>query len=160
MFTNISSTDYLVTVTISLAIYYLFIGIKYYSDELKEWLSGKRKLKLNLAMHINSGGKNIFYNEENNDQKNASFKEITEEEFEDVNRLIAAVKATITNASQKEMELQELKQNLHQVLKEYSSPGIYSIRSSINELISSECQKYGLVTLGEDEVDLLWKDLM
>lgn len=160
MFTNISWTEYLVTVTISLASYYLFIGIKFYSDELKELLSGKRKLKLKPAMHINSSGKNIFYHKENNDQQNASFKEITEEELEDGKHLIKRVKTIFADASQKEMALQELKKNLHLALKEYSSPGISSVRSSINELILSESQKYGLVTLTEDEVDLLWEDLM
>jgi len=44
------------------------------------------------------------------------------------------------------------------VLKEYPSVRYSPLRSSINELIVSECQKYGAVTLNEDEVELLWKE--
>lgn len=158
MLTNISWTDYIVSVIIILTIYYLFIVIKYYSNELKELLSGKRKLKLKVAPHINTKDKNFFYNEENISQIDASFKEIREEGFEDVKQLIERVKIAVANACQKEMNLEELKSSLHRIIKEYPFLRTSSLRSSINELVLSESQKYGLVTLKADELDWLWKD--
>ncbi len=49
MLKNISWTDYLIVVAIALAIYYLFVGVRYFSTEIKELLSGKRKLRFRAA---------------------------------------------------------------------------------------------------------------
>ena len=40
MFTNISWADYLVVITLLLTVYYLVIGIRFYSHELRTFLSG------------------------------------------------------------------------------------------------------------------------
>ena len=49
MFTQISWTDYLLAVSILLAIYYLFVGVRYFSGDLKALLAGKRKLTLKTS---------------------------------------------------------------------------------------------------------------
>lgn len=158
MFTNISWTDYLMAVVLLLAIYYLFVGIRYYSGELKDLLSGKRKLNLKTVIPKNLNDENLRYDEEDSHPADASFEETMDEEFNEVEHLIERLKSVIADASQRKLIPQEFKQYLGMVLKEYPSVKYSPLRLSINELIISECQKYETVTLTEDEVDLLWKD--
>ena len=156
MFTNISWTDYFIAVTILLAIYYLFVGIRYYSRDIKDLLSGNRKLNLKTALANNSKGE--YLTREENFRPSETFEETTDKEFTQVEHLIERLKTLIADASRRKMISQEFKQYLSLVLKEYSTVKNSSLRASVNELIVSECEKYGTVTLKEDEVDLLWKD--
>lgn len=160
MFTNISWTNYLVTVIILLAIYYLFVGIRFYAGDIKDLLSGKRKLSLKTALPFNSKGEYPLAPEGNIHPSEASFEETADKEFTEVEHLIERLKALIADASRRKMIPQEFKQYLSLVLKEYPSVKNSSLRASVNELIVSECEKYGTVTLTEDEVDLVWKDSM
>lgn len=157
MFTNISWMDYFITVTILLAIYYLFVGIRFYAGDIKDLLSGKRKLNLKTALPFNSKGEYPSATE-GNIHPEASFEETTDKEFTEVEHLIERLKTLIADASRRKMIPQEFKQYLSLVLKEYPSVKNSSLRASVNELIVSEYEKYGAVTLTEDEVDLVWKD--
>ena len=158
MFTNISWTDYFITVTILLAIYYLFVAIRYYAGDVKDMLSGKRKLNLKTAISYNSKGEYPLTIERNTHPSEASFEETTDKNFTEVEHLIERLKGLIADASHRKMIPQEFKQYLSLVLKEYPSVKNSSLRASVNELIVSECEKCGTVILTEDEVDLLWKD--
>ena len=158
MFTNISWTDYFITVTILLAIYYLFVGIRYYAGDIKDLVSGKRKLNLKAVLPYNSKGEYPSTIGENIHASETSFEETTDKEFTEVEHLIERLKALIADASHRKMIPQEFKQYLSLVLKEYPTVKNSSLRASVNELIVSECEIYGTVTLTEDEMDLVWKD--
>lgn len=158
MITNISWTDYFIAVTILLAVYYLFIGIRYHSVDLKNLLSAKWKRRLKTVIPNNLPVNGLPFNEENSHLSKVSFEETTDEEFNEVEHLIERLKSVIADASQRKLMLQEFKQYLGMVLKEYPAVKYSPLRSSINELIISECQKYGTVMLTEEEVDLLWND--
>ncbi|MBT2564677.1 hypothetical protein J7E50_19605 [Pedobacter sp. ISL-68] len=159
MFTNISWSDYIIAVAILLTIYYFFVGARYYSADLKDQLSGKRKLKFRAALPIDSGEEDT-YPPESYQNKTTSFETNTDDDFAEVEHLIERLKNMIADASQKKLIPQEFKQYLHLLLKEYPSVKNSPLRSSVNELVVSECEKYGAVTLSEDEVDMLWKDAM
>ncbi|MCH5684012.1 hypothetical protein LWM68_06870 [Niabella sp. W65] len=156
MLKNISWSDYIIAVAILLAIYYLFVGMKYFSGEIKDLLSRKRKLKFRAAVPNDHAA----YNPDNEEslQETSGFEKTTDDEFSEVEHLIERLKAVIADASRRKLIPQEFKQYLSMVLKEYPSVRYSPLRSSINELIVSECQKYGAVTLNEDEVELLWKE--
>jgi hypothetical protein len=156
MLKNISWTDYIIAVAILLAIYYLFVGMRYFSGEIKDLLSGKRKLKFRTALPDNHGPYNP--DEEQSDMETGSFEKTTDDDFAEVEHLIDRLKAVVADSSRRKLIPQEFKQYLSMVLKEYPSVRYSPIRSSVNELIVSECQKYGAVTLNEDEVELLWKE--
>ena len=158
MFTNISWTGYFITMTVLLAIYYLFVGIRYYTVDIKDLVSGKRKLNLKTALPFNSKGEYPSTIGGNSHPSEASFEETTDKDFTEVEHLIERLKALIADASRRKMIPQEFKQYLSLVLKEYPSVKNSSLRASVNELIVSECEKCGTVILTEDEVDLLWKD--
>src|SRR6185312_14940449 len=99
MFTNISWTDYFITVTILLAIYYLFVGIRYYARDIKDLLSGKRKLNLKTALSYNSKGEYPSTIEGNIHPSEALFEESMNKEFTEVEHLIERLKALIADAS-------------------------------------------------------------
>lgn len=150
MLKNISWSDYIIAVAILLAIYYLFVGMKYFSGEIRDLLSGKRKQKFRAAAPNNHAA----YDPDTEE----SLQKTTDTEFSEVEHFIERLKAVIVEASRRKLIRQEFKQYLSMVLKEYSSVRYSPLRSSINELIVSECQKNGAVTLYEDEVELLWKE--
>ena len=156
MLKNISWSDYIIAVAILLAIYYLFVGVRYFSGEIKDLLSGKRKLKIRAALP-NPNSVNDA-DDEQSQQETGGFEKTTDDEFTEVEHLIERLKDVIVDASSRKLIPQEFKQYLSMVLKEYPSVRYSPIRSSVNELIVSECQKYGAVTLKEDEVELLWKE--
>jgi len=160
MFTNISWTDYFVAVVLLLAIYYLFVGVRYYSSDLKDLFSGKRNPDFRTALSHDRAGEGILSTEKKYPNEIPPFETTTNDDFAEVEHLIDRLKSVIADASGKKLIPKEFKQYLHLVLQEYPNIQNSPIRSSINELVASECEKYSAVTLSEDEVDLLWKDAM
>lgn len=157
MFTNISWQNYLMAVAITVIVYYVIIGLRYYSVELKDLLSGKRKLRFSSQvaefdednpMTISSCHKSQDY----------SFERTGDDEFAEVEALIARLKETIQHASTKKHAIQEFKHFLRLLLLEYPTVKTSLFRSSVNEFIVSECDKYGSLTLTEQEVELLWNE--
>lgn len=156
MLKHISWSDYLLAVIVLLIIYYIFIGVKYFSCEIKALLSGKRKLAFKAALPTDSGQYSLDNDSDQSAEK--GFEETADDTFTEVEHLIGRLKTVIADASQRKLIREELKQYLRLVLKEYPSIKYSPLRSSINELIRSECEKYRAVTLDEDEVELLWKE--
>lgn len=159
MLNDISWTDYIMAVGITLVIYYLFIGVKYYAGEIKDLLSGKRKFKLKPALPA-AHEKQYDQNIESEQPGITGFENSKDDEFIELEHLIGRLKTVIEDASHREMVPQEFKQYLTMILKEYPSIKDSPLRSSVNEMIISECQKYGTVMLNEDEVDSLWIDVV
>jgi len=160
MFTNISWTDYFAAVVLLLTIYYLFVGVRYYSADLKDLFSGKQNPDFRTALSNDTDGENILPTEENYTNERPAFAITTDDDFAEVEHLIDRLKSAIADASGKKLIPQEFRQYLQLVLQEYPNIRNSPIRSSINELVASECEKYGTVTLSEDEVEMLWKNDM
>jgi hypothetical protein len=157
MLKNISWTDYIIAVSIALIIYYIFVAVRYFSDELKELLSGKRKLTV-LPYGVPSENSDEVESELDHQVEASGFANTTDDEFTEIEHLIERLKSVIEDASHRKLIPQEFKQYLSMVLKEYPSVRYSPLRSSVNELIISECEKYGAIALSESDVDLLWKD--
>jgi len=160
MLTNISWTDYIIAVAILLAVYYFFVGIRYFFADLKDLVSGKSNLKFMVGMSYDAVRESIQTSEKNYNGESPAFETTTDDDFADVEHLIERLKSVISDASGKKLIPQELKQYLSLVLQEYPNIKNSPFRTSINELVASECEKYGAVTLSEDEVELLWKDVV
>ncbi|OKS85694.1 hypothetical protein [Mucilaginibacter polytrichastri] len=153
MFTNISWADYFAGAAITAGIYYSYVGLRYYTSDLKELLSGRRKPQLQAAL---KNGSDQFGIAESNHPNENYTKAEGDDEFAEVEHLIGRLNTVIADASQKKADPQEFRQYLQLVLAEYPNVKNSPLRSSVNELIVSECEKYGAVTLTENEVDLLW----
>src|SRR5690606_15957131 len=127
-----------------------------FSTEIRELLAGKRILKFRMSQA--DAGASYDETEETYRQTDNAFENTTDNEFAEVEHLIERLKSVIADASHRKLVLEEFRQYISMVLKEYPSVKQSPLRSSINELIISECQKYGVVTLKEEEVELLWKE--
>ena len=158
MLTNISWTDYIIAVAIFLAAYYFFVGMRYFSADLKDLVSGKSNLKFMGVLSHDKVSESIQPSEKSYDGESPAFETTTDDDFVEVEHLIERLKSVIADASGKKLIPQELKQYLHLVLQEYPNIKNSPFRTSINELVASECEKYGAVILSEDEVEHLWKD--
>ncbi|MFT4152248.1 hypothetical protein [Parafilimonas sp.] len=158
MLKNISWSDYFITVAIILVIYYFFVGVRYFSGDLKDLLSGKRKLQFKTARSY-AGKEDEAAVEEENNEETDGFEQTTDDEFEEVEHLIERLKTVIADDSGKRLiKKDEFKQYISAILKEYPSIKYSPLRSSINEWIISECEKNNAVTLREEEMDDLWQD--
>ena len=161
MLTNISWTDYIIAVAILLTIYYFFVGMRYFSADLKDLVTGKRELKFRAVIPVDTDEiESIQTSEKNYNGESPAFETTTDDDFAEVEHLIERLKSVIADASGKKLIPQELKQYIHLVLQEYPNIKNSPFRTSINELVASECEKYGAVTLSEDEVEKLWKDVV
>ncbi|MDD2305973.1 MAG: hypothetical protein PHP53_14825, partial [Prolixibacteraceae bacterium] len=103
-------------------------------------------------------GESIQPSEKNYNGESPAFETTTDDDFAEVEHLIERLKGVISDASGKKLITQELKRYIYLVLQEYPNIKNSPFRTSINELVASECEKYGAVTLSEEDVELLWKD--
>jgi len=145
-------------------IYYMIIGICFYSRDLKNLLSGNQKFKLspsigtsNLQNDINpiasERAQSEIYKERN------AFDETNDEISLEVEHLIIKLKEAIADASYKKYIQPEFFLYLQLIIKEYPVVKNSQFQSVINELIISECGKYGFVMLNEEEVASLWNEV-
>lgn len=108
MFTNISWSNYLLAVLLLLTIYYVFIGIRFYSNDLKQLLSSQRKSGDNL---IRQALRDFSSSNQDNDQIQSApspsgysaFAETEEDTFNDVGQIISRFKKPLQWLSKKNM---------------------------------------------------------
>ncbi|WP_423147804.1 hypothetical protein [Rubrolithibacter danxiaensis] len=158
MFTNITWTNYFIVIILLLTIYYLFVGIWFYYQDLKN-LVDKRKLQvtpdLNKPLSCYSNNTKLDQSESFEN----SVQSTEDNPFQEVEHLVSRLKEAVKDASDKKALKQEFSQYLYLILKEYPALKISPFQSAINELITSECAKYGSIILSEDEVVKLWNEV-
>lgn len=159
MFTNISWDNYIVVVILLLASWYLFVGFRFYFDDLKEVISGKRKLQFR-------GFENPNYQDIEPELKDQDSPELISNQtsfgefdttFQDVDALVARLKTFIADAAKKKLVQKEFTYYLQLLLREFPSVKNSPFNSSISELIVSECEKLESITLTQKEAEALWE---
>ncbi len=159
MFTNISWGNYIVVIILLLASWYLFVGFRFYFDDLKEFISGKRKLQFR-------GFENSTYQDTEPELKDQESTELTSNQtsfgefdttFQDVDALVARLKTFIADAAKKKLVKKEFTYYLQLLLREFPSVKNSPFNSSISELIVSECDKLESITLTQKEAEALWE---
>jgi hypothetical protein len=160
MFTNISWGNYIVVVTLLLVSWYLFVGFRFYSDDLKEVISGKRKLQFRRLGDPNYGD---FQSEENDQETPAptssqpTFGEF-DMTFQDVDALVARLKSFIADAAKRKLLKQEFLDYIQLIFKEYPSIKDSAFRSSVSELIVTECKTLDTISVTQAEAEGLWNE--
>lgn len=158
MFTNISWDNYIVVVILLLVSWYLFVGFRFYFDDLKEMISGKRKLQFRRLGDPNYGD---FQSEENDQETPApissqpTFGEF-DTTFQDVDALVALLKSFIADAAKKKLVKKEFTYYLQLLLREYPSVKDSAFRSSVSELIVTECKTVDAISVTQEEAEGLW----
>ncbi|WP_291285271.1 hypothetical protein [Flavobacterium sp.] len=159
MFTNISWGNYIVVVILLLASWYLFVGFRFYFDDLKEVISGKRKLQFR-------GFENPSYEDSQSELNYQESPEAISEQtsfgefdttFQDVDTLVARLKSFIADAAKKKLVKKEFTYYLQLLLREFPSVKNSPFNSSISELIVLECEKFESITLTQKEAEALWE---
>ena len=154
MFSNISWTGYIIVAAILLTVYYLFVGIRYYSAELKGLFSGKRRPNFRHAPT------KVLSTEERALTEKGAPGQPGNDDGANAGRLAVHLNHVISYASKRKLTPEELKQHLQLILHEFPEFKDTALQASINNLIISECEKYGAATLSGDEVEMLWDDGM
>ena len=159
MFTNISWGNYIVVVILLLASWYLFVGFRFYFDDLKEVISGKRKLQFR-------GFENPSYEDSQSELNYQELPEAISEQisfgefdttFQDVDTLVGRLKTFIADAAKKKLVKKEFTYYLQLLLREFPSVKNSPFNSSISELIVLECEKFESITLTQKEAEALWE---
>lgn len=158
MIKNISWSEYLVAVGFLSAVYYLIVGIRYFSDDIRQLLPGKRKVRT-VAPAGSNNSQSYLAEKQQNNREIHGLDDTSDDEFTAVKTLIDRLITAIEDASARRLIPQEFRQYLCNILKKYPSLKDSPFQSSVNNLIVSECQKYEGVILTIEDVETLWMDV-
>jgi hypothetical protein len=160
MFTNISWGNYIVVVILLLASWYLFIGLRFYFNDLKKVISGKRKLQFRRLGDPNYGDFQSELNHQDSTgpiSNQSSFGEF-DTTFRDVDALVEKLKDFIADARKRKLLKQEFLDYIQLIFKEYPSVKNSAFRSSVSELIVTECKNLDSVNITQAEAEGLWNE--
>ena len=155
MFTNISWGNYIVVIVLLLVSWYLFVGLRFYFAEIREVLTGKRKFRNRNANDLDTHYDVVRPQTFRDTSLQSSFAE-QEESILDLDAFLERLKNVVKEAAQRKLVKIEFQDYLSLLLNEYPSIKNSSFRSSVNELIVSECNKQDFISLSQTEVEELW----
>lgn len=131
MFTQVSWDKYIIAVLLLSAVYYLFIGYRYYRGDLLQLISGK-KVTANHVM-------------EAFDMNNPLM-----ESFSD------AIEAFMYEAGKNKLDKKNIMQSLPLLFKKYPASNDTALRESVQNLIINKCKSYCSIHLSDEELSALW----
>lgn len=152
MLTNISWGSYLTAISTILIIWYIFLGLRFYSSEIKQILTGKRKIVIPFLRRKNV--KNSIYASQVKSTSNSSAT------LDEVNELSSRLIDAISESVERKRSRQEFQYYLKLILNEYPYVKISSLRSTVNGLIFLESQKNADLILTIQQVEGLWEEII
>lgn len=167
MLNNISWTNYLLVVIALLLVYYLVIGFKFYSEEIMGLLSGKPRLPFRSAFPDNSLQDDEVPNHKAQSVQPELFAsdlnytplfEEADDTVQQVQELTYNLKEAIVKAVENNYIKEEFFLSLQLLLKKYSFLKGSPAPVAINNLIASECEKYGYIQLSAEERVMIWNE--
>lgn len=131
MFTQISWSSYIITVLLLSTAYYLFIGYRYYRNDLLQLVSGKR-------------------NTTNDNVVSTQRHQPLIQSFSDEAR------AFMEQAGKNKLDKKEIIQSLQLLFKKYPFLKDSAFQGSVQSLIINECASYCSIHLSDEELSALW----
>ncbi|GLU56202.1 hypothetical protein [Dyadobacter frigoris] len=181
MFTSNPWADYITMLAPLIAGYYLIVGLKFYGRDLKARIAAKRRnMGSRVALHhqdfnvpdppdieLNTITAHAKQDQSVAGKQDAEIHDDTdqpaawqnEELFDQVEQLAAHLKEAIEEAHEKEYGKQDLILLLQMTLKEYPAMSAKPFQTAINNLIETECAKYGSIHLREQDTEAIWKQV-
>lgn len=149
MLSNISWSNYAVTIVLLLIVWYVFLILKFYSRQFKELINGKRNLKFSKMSSIMT-----------KKQKDDLFSEFKEpfDTLEDARELFSRLEKAVIESNQTNLSGSEFKNYIRYILEEYPYVKNSSLREKINSLMVSECAKHPQLIITYPEMDGLWNE--
>jgi hypothetical protein len=157
MLSHLSWTSYFQATALLLVIYYLFISLRFYRNELHHLFNrvasrtdNKQQLPEALQYREQEAG--------NTTMAAARLEEPMQETPSDNDHLTVRLKACISQAADKPFAPAVLIVQLKKILQDPAAKGETIDRELINARVVNECEKTGTALLTEDEVDQWWSD--
>ena len=159
MFTNISWSKYCIAIGLLVIIWYVFLGFRFYYQELKQFLSGKQNIKFSTLKNKKIEQSCLVTNDTANSKSSlsASFSESLGT-LEDADELSNILLNAITESSERNLSKDEFRYYLQLILKDFPLVKDSTFRTMINEVMVSECEKHPQMILTYAEVDGLWDE--
>jgi len=158
MLNSISWNSYLVAVVTLLVLWYLYTGFRYYSSEIKQILSGRKKIAF---PSLGKKTKNdCLPSSDQEDGKPTNLNEAFQESFatlDEVKELSARLTKAVSESAELGRPRQEFKNYIRFILSEYPYVKISSLRSNVNNLLAYETKKHPELLLTSTEADELWE---
>lgn len=160
MFTNISWGTYTLVVASVSVSWYLFVGLRYYSKELR--LLGLPKSKERSqgrapAPMVAAVSEYPKPDDQSHLAPAGSFGEGTNDIFDEIELFIERAKEVIALAAQRKSTKEEFGDLLSPLLMDHPTLKDSMFRSSLNELIAQESEKQQGIALTIEEVEKLWQ---
>ncbi|WP_343614918.1 hypothetical protein [Flavobacterium sp.] len=159
MLNSISWNSYLVAVVTLLLLWYLYIGFRYFSSEIKQILSGRKKIGFPIV------GKKIrndsFHSTDKEDANSANLNEAFEESFatlDEVKELSARITEAVSESAEIKRSKQEFKNYIRLIFSDYPYVKISSLRGNVNNLLAYQSKKHPELLLTLKEADELWEE--
>lgn len=159
MLNSISWNSYLVAVVTLLLLWYLYTGFRYYSSEIKQILSGRKKIGFpSLGKKTRD---NSFYSSDQEDADPTNLNEAFEESFatlDEVKELSARITEAVSESAELKRSKQEFKNYIRLILSDYPYVKISYLRSNVNNLLAYQSKKHPELLLTFGEADELWEE--
>lgn len=159
MFTTISWSSYAAAIGTLLFIWYLFLGFRFYSFEIKQLLLGQRKIVFPFLG--NKKTNDSEFTESKQESSDSQLSESFAESFatlDEVKELSARIIDAVTESAERNLSQQEFKNFLKLILAEYPYVKISSLRGTVNDLIVSESQKNRSLAIALEQANDLWDE--
>jgi hypothetical protein len=158
MLNHYSWTSYLEAVVLLLVIYYLFIGIRFYRDDIRAFFSQRNSTVPEVLPEPPVNEEPLTLHAEFNNQDQYVQDNYPDNDIRETDDLIAEAKSLINAAANKAYGPESLITRLRELFSKYTSLKTSPHRPAINEMIVSECERTGVAELTEDEVDEWWRN--
>ena len=158
MLNSISWNSYLVAVVTLLLLWYLYIGFRYYSSEIKQILSGRKKISFPILGKKTRN--DSFHSSDQEDANPANLNEAFEESFatlDEVKELSARITEAVLESAEIKRSKQEFKNYIRLILSDYPYVKISSLRGNANNLLAYQSKKHPELLLTSQEADELWE---
>ncbi|THF52982.1 hypothetical protein E6C50_01885 [Flavobacterium supellecticarium] len=148
--------DYFIGICVAMVIYYLWLAIKYFRNDITHVILSKSDERFGSDLFEDEYQDVTEVKSTSAMQEGTAILNTLDNDFEEIEFLIQKLKKVIADTSKSKPVKAEFKEYLRLVLKEYPSVKDSALRESVNELIVAETEKYGIVILSREEVDVLW----
>lgn len=151
MLSKISWTQYFSAIAFILVVYYVYVFFRYYAGDFQHKMSQKKSYTTDDEETLPE--RELIPDEQIG---SAELPETEDNNFDQIESLIEQLKIRIAEEAESPGASEELGLALRQIVQSYPALKYTPYKSAINELMITECGKYGLTQLDEADIAGFW----